>query len=155
MTIAMVKHEKSDKIYWFEVPDNLTSDVIPGVNVNCDTARGKQRGVVVGTAVKSDHLAGILASSGATFPLRKIISVIHTPTRIPMKNIRIPQYMARTQPCDKKIAKRFLEVYHTGKFNTNVVVTDKSVLVDGYSAYLVAKTIGFDFLTAAVICKGK
>ena len=57
-------------------------------------------------------------------------------------------YMARTKPSDEKIAKRFLEFYHTGQFNTNVALDDNAVLIDGYSAYLVAQKVGLTFLPA-------
>lgn len=71
-----------------------------------------------------------------------------TTQKVLMSAIKIPEYMARTKPSDEKIAKRFLEFYHTGQFNTNVALDDNAVLVDGYSAYLVAQKVGLVFLPA-------
>lgn len=65
---------------------------------------------------------------------------------IPLNSIRIPKYMSRTRPKDEKIAKRFLEFYHTGRFDTNIALDENGVLVDGYSAYLVARRIGLSYL---------
>lgn len=150
MNIAMIKHKNNDKIYWFEVPDQILDDVTPGAHVICDTARGKARGIVVGIASDDDDLMDVAIASGARFPLHKIISVIAVPTAIPVGSIKIPSYMSSTTPRDEKIARRFLEFYHTRKFNTRVLVNKDHVLSDGYTAYLVAKVIGLDCLDGLV-----
>lgn len=134
MNVAMVKHENCEKIYWFEVPDHLVTDVTLGIHVLCDTARGKKYGTVVGSVVNAKDVQ----ISSATFPLRQIIAVAHD---IALDSIKIPDYMKRASPSDNKIAKRFLEYYHTMKFDTNVVVKNDGTLEDGYSAYLVAKML--------------
>ncbi len=87
----------------------------------------------------------VMLASGATFPLSTIEA---TTQKVLMSAIKIPEYMTRTKPSDEKIAKRFLEFYHTGQFNTNVALDDNAVLVDGYSAYLVAQKVGIVFLPA-------
>jgi hypothetical protein len=61
--------------------------------------------------------------------------------------------MGETRPHDEKIAKRFLEFYHTGQFNTDIVLDQDNVLVDGYSAYLVAQKVGLDYLWVTVTHK--
>lgn len=139
MNVVMVKHGNCGKIYWFEVPDHLEASIVPGIRVACDTSRGKKYGLVVGSIVDADDVREVMYASGATFPLRKIIAVTFD---IPLDIIQIPDYMKRTKPSDDKIAKRFMEFYHTGQFDTNVALDDKGVLVDGYSAYLVAQKIG-------------
>lgn len=148
MKVALVKHSSCGKVYWFEVPEQLAYDIVTGVRVTCDTARGKNAGVVVGTAVLDPKQGReALLSVGAVLPLRQILSVEKD---ILMTDIKIPDYMKRSTPHDDKIAKRFLEYYHTMSFNTNVSIREDGTLVDGYSAYLVAKMLNLPFLSATV-----
>ncbi len=145
MNVAMVKHGNCGKVYWFEVPDHLVARIAPGIRVACDTSRGRKYGVMVGSVVNADDVMEIMQASGAIFPLRKIVAVTYD---IPLDIIQIPNYMKHTKPRDEKIAKRFMEFYHTGRFDTNVALDDKCVLVDGYSAYLVAQKIGLAAIPA-------
>lgn len=144
MKVAMVKHTPNGKVFWFGVPDRLVNSIHPNSRVACDTARGRKYGTVVGSILDEKDVKDIMVASGATFPLQPIVAVAKG---IPMADIKIPDYMARTKPCDDKMVKRFLELYHTGNFKTNVVVRKDGILIDGYSAYLVAQMMGFDFLT--------
>ena len=48
--------------------------------------------------------------------------------------------------------KRFREYYRTGQFNTRVTVDDSGVLLDGYTAYKVAKMLHLTHLL--VVTKG-
>lgn len=148
MKVAMVKHTPCGKVFWFEIPEHLEGKVQIGSRVACDTARGRRYGIVVAADLDEQDVKEVMVASGATFPLRKIVA---TAQMVLMSSIKIPAYMARTKPADGKIAKRFLEFYHTGQFNTNIALHDNGVLADGYSAYLVAKKIGLAFLPA--ICK--
>ncbi len=148
MNVAMVKHGNCGKVYWFEVPDHLVAGITPGIRVACDTSRGRKYGVVVGSVVNADDVREIMQASGAIFPLRKIVAVTYD---IPLDIIQIPDYMKHTKPHDEKIAKRFMEFYHTGQFDTNVALDGKGFLVDGYSAYLVAQKIGL--ATIPTVCK--
>lgn len=148
MKVALVRHGSYGKVYWFEVPEQLTNDVMIGARVTCDTARGKNAGVVVGTAVLDpEQDRETLSSAGAVLPLRQILSIKKD---VLMADIKIPDYMKRSTPRDDKIAKRFLEYYHTMSFNTNVSIREDGTLVDGYSAYLVAKVLNLPFLSATV-----
>lgn len=145
MNVVMVKHGSCGKVYWFEVPDQISPKLLPGTRVVCDTVRGKQYGVIVGTVVSSDDVMEIMLASGAVFPLRKILDTAHD---IELTDIIIPDYMARHLPSDILLSKRFLEYYHTMQFNTNVVVDENGVLKDGYSAYLVAKALRLSVISA-------
>ena len=62
----------------------------------------------------------------------------------------IPEEFRRTPPRDWKLAKRFLEYYHTGSFHTKVLVDEAGVMRDGYTAYLAAKTLHLPYLRASV-----
>ena len=144
MNVAMIKHGNCGKVYWFEIPDHLADKVKPDARVVCDTARGRKYGVVVGSVVNEADVRDLMTASGATFPLRKIVG---TTCDIAMDSIVVPDYMKHSKPSDEKIAKRFMEYYHTGKFSTNVVVADNNKLVDGYTAYLVAKALKLPYLS--------
>lgn len=144
MKVAMVKHSPNSRTYWFEVPEVLATKIVPNASVICNTAWGLEAGIVVGSVLNADDVRDIMLSSGATLPLKQIVAVPH---EVPLDEIKIPKYMSRTKPKDEKIAKRFLEYYHTGKFNTNVTLDSNGLLRDGYSAYLVAKTLGLSSIT--------
>ncbi len=148
MKVAMVKHTPAGKVFWFSVPDRFVNEIHPGSHVACDTARGRKFGVVVGSPLDEEDARAVAMASGARFPLREISAVA---TKVPMQNIKIPKYISRTKPRDEKISKRFMEAYHNGEFNTSVVVNKNGMLMDGYSAYLVAKKLGLDFITAICV----
>ena len=144
MNVAMVKHGNSEKIYWFEVPARLSDAIKPGIRVACHTARGRKYGIVVGSVVNKADVHELMVASGATFPLRQIVA---TTADIALDSIAIPDYMKHSKPSDEKIAKRFMEYYHNKKFNTNVLVADNGLLLDGYTAYLVAKVLGLPYIS--------
>lgn len=148
MTAVMVKHNGEDKGYWFEVPDNLTNKLQIGTHVICDTGISRQHGKVVGTLVSNgeDEVREIMISTGAKFPLRKVVAVEY---HVPIEEIKIPSYLSRSIPSEDKIVKRFLEYYHTGRFNTNVTLDDNGVLTDGYTAYKVARILHLTHLIVA------
>lgn len=142
MNLAMVKHPRCTKNYWFHIPDGLVSVVKTGAAVICDTRRGTQIGIVVSMFQYDGNDAvvrALLEQNGATFPLRKIIAVYGA---MPISKIVIPDRMRHTTPRDKKVAARCLEWYQFGHFQTEVVVNQNFVLSDGYSAYFVAKELG-------------
>lgn len=150
MNVVLVKHGSCGKAYWFEAPDQIVPQLLPGTRVTCDTVRGKKSGVTVGSVVSSNDVMEIMQVSGATFPLRKILNAAHD---IKLADITIPNYMAQHRPSDALISKRFLEYYHTMQFQTKVTVDENGVLKDGYSAYLVAKLLGLS--TISVMTKRK
>lgn len=150
MNVVMVKHGSCGRVYWFEVPDQIGHQLLPGTRVACDTVRGKKYGVTVGSVVDSDDVMEVMQTSGATFPLRKIIDAARD---IRLTSITIPGYMAQHSPCDALLSKRFLEYYHNAQFNTKVVVDENGVLKDGYSAYLVAKMLGLSVISVMTKCK--
>ena len=88
-----------------------------------------------------------MTASGATFPLCPIVSV---DADVCIKDIVVPDYMQKTSPRDEKLAKRFLEYYHTGRFDTNVVISESNTLIDGYSAYVVATMLGLPTISAVI-----
>lgn len=145
MKVAMVKHKPYGKVFWFQIPDHLIGKLRPGSRVACNTARGRRYGIVVAADIDEQDVKEVMLASGATLPLSMIEA---TTQQVLVSGIKIPEYMAHTKPSDEKIAKRFLEFYHTGQFDTNIALDGNGVLVDGYSAYLVAKRVGLSSLPA-------
>ena len=142
MNLAMVKHPRCAKNYWFQVPDELNGIVRASYAVICDTRLGAQPGVVSFTAsfdINDERFRAVLEECGATFPLRKITAVY---TTLPINKIVVPNRIRRTTPKAKKLSARFLEWNQFGCFKTAVVIGKDFVLSDGYSAYVVAKAIG-------------
>jgi hypothetical protein len=145
--VAMVKHNPHGEIYWFKVPENLQSMVLNNRCVLCDTRRGVKPGFIVGQCFDQEDVRTLMVKSGATFPLREIVGVERM---VGIYDINIPKWMS--QPKDEKIAKRFLEFYHTGRFQTPVLIDkSKMLLIDGYSAYLCAKKMGATGIDAVVV----
>lgn len=151
MRAVMVKHTTESKGYWFEAPNNLADKIHPGVRVVCDMAIGQQDGTVSSVLLSNgeDDAKEIMIAAGAKFPLRKIVAV---GCLIPIDAIKVPTYMSRSVPNEEKIVKRFREYYRTGQFNTRVTVDDSGVLLDGYTAYKVAKMLHLTHLL--VVTKG-
>ena len=151
MRAVMVKHTTESKGYWFEAPNNLADKIHPGVRVVCDTAIGQQDGTVSSVLLSNgeDDAKEIMIAAGAKFPLRKIVAV---GCLIPIDAIKVPTFMSRSVPNEEKIVKRFREYYRTGQFNTRVTVDDSGVLLDGYTAYKVAKMLHLTHLL--VVTKG-
>lgn len=147
MKVAMVKHSPNGKIFWFEIPEEYEDRIRVGSRVACETAYGQKYGIVIGADLNADDVKELMIAGGATFPLKKIGSITEM---IRIDDIKIPSHFASTTPKDEKLAKRFLEMYHTGKFDTNIAVNARGYLTDGYSAYLVARYMGQDFLKAFV-----
>lgn len=147
MRAVMVKHTTESKGYWFEVPDNLADKIHPGVRVVCDTAIGQQDGTVSSVLLSNgeDDAKEIMIAAGAKFPLRKIVAV---GCLVSIDTIKIPTYMTRSVPSEEKIVKRFREYYRTGQFDTRVTVDDSGMLLDGYTAYKVAKMLHLTHLLA-------
>ena len=145
MRAVMVRHSAESKGYWFEAPDNLADKIRPGVRVICDTAVGQQNGTVSGVLLSNseDDAKEIIITAGAKFPLRKIVAV---GCLVPIDTIKIPMYMTRSVPSEEKIVKRFREYYRTGQFDTRVVIGDNGMLLDGYTAYKVAKMLHLTYL---------
>ena len=108
MKAVLVKYSKGGKGYWFEVPDHLSNKIKPNMRVICDTAIGQQNGMVASVLITDgdDEAKEVTISAGAKFPLRKVVAV---ECNIPIKDIKIPSYLAHSTPNENKIMKRFLE----------------------------------------------
>ena len=148
MYAIMVKHARKDRAYWYEVPDKLLSRVAPEKRVMCKNAYGYTVGTALSYPIEvNECTTPVMTASGAAFPFSPIVS---TEKVVDIGDIRVPSYMIESEPSDEKLAKRFLEYYHTGHFDTNVVISEDGKLLDGYTAYVVAVMLNLHSIPAVI-----
>ena len=138
-----VKHQPDNDIsYWFEVPCNLEDAVAVGKDVLCNTRRGDMTGYIVSImdGVPEDVAVRII---GNRFPLKNILAVS---AEFKVPDIFVPWELTQEIPEPDEIAQRINEFYEYGSFRIPVSFTDTGTLLDGYSAYLVAKMFGHETL---------
>ncbi len=143
MNIVFVQHIGSPKEYCFSVPDHLTGVVKRGMRVMCKTARGEEIGIVKTGVITGDGAADIAKLHGAHFPLAEIDAAYAS---IPMDRIKISARMRDTIPATEKITQRIEEYKKDHAFHTGVALNSAGELVDGYSAYLVARMLGLKYI---------
>ena len=143
MKYVAVKHQPDNEIsYWFEVPYGLEDVVGVGKDVLCNTRRGDMTGYIVSImdGVPEDVAVRIV---GNRFPLKNILAVS---AEFKVSDIFIPWELTQEMPEPDEIAQRINEFYEYGSFRIPVSFTDTGTLLDGYSAYLVAKMFGHETL---------
>lgn len=150
MKIVEVKHDLSEKTYWFEVPDSLADMIHKGSDLICDTRTGRNHAVAQNGVFYGDGIEEIAVRNGAQLPLRKVCAV---KTSIPMCGIKIGGHMKTIKPSMLKLIQRLDEYYKTGAFNTKVSIGKNGYLNDGYTAYLVAKMFDLDEIPIVVESK--
>lgn len=150
MNIVEVCHKCGGKSFWFEVPDELKDMIHEGSSVVCNTKVGNSAGIAQTSVFSGDGIEMIAVQNGATLPLKSVIAV---QANFPMSEIKIGNHMKATKPAQKKIRERLAEYYKDGKFYTRVSLDRRGYLVDGYSAYLVAKM--FDLEEIPVVLEAK
>ena len=134
MKYALIKHhENSEKSYWFRVPRIIESRILVGMEVYCDTKLGCEWGRIVDL---KDSVEGIN-------PCKNIMAVKEF---IPIFDIKISKRMQRSRPKEDKLVKRREEYKNTGRFNTRIFIRNDGLLLDGYTAYLVAVELGHSAL---------
>lgn len=134
-------------VYWFKVPQKLAPYVRIGAEVHCDTRRGTQKGNIVSLidGMTEEQIKPLI---GDHTPMKHITAVM---TDLDMNSIHVPWSLVNTNPNPSKIEKRVKEFYRRGMFDTEVRFTDSGALMDGYTAYLVAKMFGHDTLRGLII----
>jgi len=138
MTYAAIKHKpEQEKLYWFKVPDRLVKYVELESQVLCDTSVGKTLGTVKKIMSGFEDNDFLHFTDGKE--IKNILSVM---VDFNIEDIHIPWDMQKSPPNKSKIAKRVGELYEHGRFYTSVTFTPDKRLIDGYSAYLVAKMFG-------------
>lgn len=135
-----VRHEpKQTSVYWFEVPESMKSVIKVGSEIICQTKKGENQGTVVCVmdGISKNEAAKII---GNYFPLKKVIAVA---VELDISEVHIPWEMAGHTPTVDEIANRIQEFYDKGAFGRVLFGADNNML-DGYSAYLVARMFGHD-----------
>lgn len=143
MKYVGVKHQPDNEIaYWFEVPCNLEEVVGVGKDVLCNTRRGDMTGYIVSVmdGVPENEAIKII---GNRFPLKNIIAVS---AEFKVPEIYVPWELEKELPEPEEILQRVNEFYEYGCFKIPVSFSDTGTLLDGYSAYLVAKMFGHETL---------
>lgn len=148
MNIVGVKHKPKDKIYWFEAPhDKIEFEGISlGDSCMCLTKKGHQVGWIVAKIedATGDEVKAITRRS-------ELSHILGVWKNVQINDIKIPEDFTKTTPRRSKITLRREEFLMNGSFGTNVTIKYNSVyrdtishplLVDGYTAYLVAKELG-------------
>jgi len=169
MKCVGVRHQAGqDKLFWFVVPDELCKFVHIKSKVYCSTQHGVSSGVVEGVGeyvkfedddpiVKAGNLTAnesvvnfICSLSGRDIRIGDIrIGVVTSVIDdVPLSEIHVPWRMASSSPSSEKIAKRVQEFYDFSDFETRVVIDEHGNLIDGYTAYLVAKMFDHETLKA-------
>jgi hypothetical protein len=103
-----------------------------GKNETVIKYRGKMYGATVNRA--ENALYRTIEESQAECDRRNVEKIT-----LPLASIKIQDEWVKTIPSPEKIAERVQEWKSKGRFNTRVAVDKNAMLLDGYSAYLVAK----------------
>lgn len=142
-----VRHGEQKQVYWFEVPLSLQSIACIGASVTCDTRRGEMPGTIVKILEGLDKSEATRIVAQKYYPLSRLLTV---QTEQKMSDIYIPFEMETgCTPQPEELADRVREFYATGGFS-NVAFRPDGTLIDGYSAYMVAKMLGHDTLKGIV-----
>ena len=145
MKIIGVKHPGCKKIFYFEASDKLANKIEIGDTVICDTAKGSQIAAVAILPFGGDGALDVVQFLGSTLPLKKIISKCKA---IEMNNIKIPKFFS--MPKTEKLIDRINEYRTYRSFKTRVAVDKNNRLTDGYTAYLVARMFGEQYLVCQI-----
>lgn len=143
MRYVGVRHAPNQtSLYWFSVPEELLGFITANTKVICDTRKGEAEGTV--ERVLDGFSEGeVKQISGNRYPLKSIVGAL---IDYGVSDIHIPWEMEASSPSPEKICSRMREFYSTGVFKTKIVVATDGTLLDGYTAYLVAKMFGHDSL---------
>ena len=136
MKYVAVRHKPSHtKVFWFSVPEELEDKVSVGAQVLCNTSKGKSTGRIecILDGVPQQEAEKII---GTYFPLKPIFAV---QLKARMCDIYIPLRFSTSNPTSDKIKKRVDEWYENMEFKTPVIFSPEMELIDGFSAYLVAR----------------
>lgn len=117
----------------------------------CDSINGKCENCIIADICNPIHgcfvyyldevekAYGILCPSDSTkerIPKPAIESRKH---KIQLKDIKIPASFEATMPNPEKLKEKYEMYYKNGHFNTDIIIDEHNILVDGYCNYLIYK----------------
>lgn len=157
MKYVGVRHKpEQTKIYWFVISDEVirdskdASELHYGDLVLCKTRIGDQAGMVVAILdvdKKDDEY--ILKLTGGHKPTMPIIAVYKL---VDINEIKIPLIFLKNPPQSYKIQKRRNTSCRSELFlSTDIVISGDRYLIDGYSAYMVARERGYEDMWLYVV----
>ena len=132
MKYVGVIHKSSPKEFIFGVPSKFENKIYPGISVLCKTKRNDREYGIVQNIYDADTYQG-------NSPKKQVVAV---ETLFPIAFITIPEHFSATIPGKSKMDKRRNEYENFGEFRTTIIVNAAGLLLDGYTAYLVAKEKG-------------
>lgn len=139
--IVGVKHNPTNKkVYWFNVPGQLSSRVSLGCSVICETENGLQPGIVKSIISGEENALDGLSIPSPTENIHSVMGVMK------VSDIVIPAEMSSSIPNGYKLELRIAELFETWQFNTKIIVDSANQLQDGYTAYLIAKAFDKQYL---------
>ena len=145
MKCVGVKYKGSNKIYYFSVPKVLEQYVGKRNKVECGNIENNTHGVVVD--VREDMTDGEIKELTGGRELQKIRGVMY---KANLSELALPSRVQGSKPAVGKLTSRIEEYYKTGSFKANVEFEvdgyGRISLVDGYTAFLVARMFNRPFL---------
>lgn len=140
MHIVRVEIDKKiDKPRWHEVPESLAYKINKGDTLLCFHKNYEVTGKATTNVMHGDGIEELLGQSKSHFDDLKVLAKFE---EFIMEDIKIPDIFSSTYPSIEKINKRLEEYYDSGKFNTLVKLNHDNLMLDGYTAYLVARMFG-------------
>ncbi len=146
MIYAGVKHNNSNKVFWFKVPKSLYNEAAIRKKVICKTKYGMQPGEIV-ELVSCREKSEIKRITGVS-PSQSVTGIEAV---IKIDDIKITSAFSDSLPAPEKIESRETEYKLFGKFLTKVEFNKAGYLLDGYTAYLVAKKLGHKELNGFMV----
>lgn len=148
MTIVGIQHQPWHKnLFWFSVPDKIKDKIDINDWVMCDTAKGKQPGVVkvrfsseneedgidfIRRSYTDEKYAGKIA-----FPLKSVVAISEI---IPIDSIAVPEDMEKTFPPPEEWEALLARA---NPYLYEIFVDENHVLKSGYAYYLADKMLGY------------
>jgi len=148
MHIVRVKTNENDKAKWLEVPHRFSDRVYKGDTVMCEIDGKIFTGVTTTNVMHGDGVEELLSQKREHF---EHLRVIGKKTYVSMSAITVPVIFNNSRPDKEKLFTRITELYTRGKFDTFVKFTKDLHLLDGYSAYLVARMFDHEKLEGFVM----
>lgn len=152
--VEVKHHPRAKKTYCFAVPTSLAYYIVPGTRLEVDTRQGKAFAIATGRAsCDPEKVKEMTNRTGATEALRPV-TAIHT--LVDPRSIDVPAKFLMTPPSWGKIRAREREYARCGSFQTRIEIAGLWLtLMDGYSAYVVAKRLGLTAISVWVIAESE
>lgn len=124
---------------WVSLWGCSAGGIYPGRGVGVRLGSCLHMGVVSTNVISGDGLEEMLLTVDPQFPRVRLEFLV---LKYPLKGLVVPNPMIYSEVSEDILEERRREYKANGAFSTRVLVDDDNELLDGYSAYLVAKELG-------------